>query len=216
GKRMVVNCGYNDSHSENWRHITRETAAHSTLIIDDCSAGEIATNGTKYRAFGPVITRGVDATQVNRKEQDGDIWIEASHEGYRAATGLIHRRRLYMVDGGYDVRGEDSLSVPMGAAPMFKGAQFPFTIRFHLHPDVRATLSRDGKSALIILPGGEGWRFRTDSGALKLERSIYLARANKPEPCEQIIIHGSALSDNNGDDKSNRVRWSFRRVPTEV
>ena len=216
GKRMVVNCGYNDRQPPGWRSPVRETAAHSALIIDDCSAGEIISGGAAQKAFGTAISRNAGPVSSSRMEEGEDIWLDAAHEGYRAATGLDHRRRIYLTGDGKDVRGEDTLYVPIGEAPRFKQSRFAFQIRFHLHPDVRATLSRDLRSALLILPGKDGWRFRTDGAKLSLEPSVYLGRAGKPERCEQLVISGEALSDNNGEDKSNRVRWSFKRVSGEA
>ncbi len=215
GKRMVVNCGYNETQPEGWRQVVRETAAHSTLIIDDCSAGEIVSGGAALKAFGPAISRSAGPVSAQRMEEGEDIWVEGTHEGYRASTGLDHRRRIFLTGDGADVRGEDSLYIPLGADPRFKQSRFAFQIRFHLHPDVRATLSRDLRSALLILPGRDGWRFRTDGAQLSLEPSVYLGRSGAPERCEQLVISGDALSDNNGEDKSNRVRWSFKRVSNE-
>jgi len=216
GKRMVVNCGYNDSQPAGWRSAVRETAAHSTLVIDDCSAGEIVFGRGAKKAFGTAISKNAGPVTSARLEEGEDVWLDAAHEGYRAATGLDHRRRIFMTGDGNDVRGEDCLYVPIGETPQFKQSRFAFQIRFHLHPDVRATLSRDMRSALLILPGKDGWRFRTDGLKLSLEPSVYLGRGRAPERCEQLVISGEALSDNNGEDKSNRVRWSFKRVSGEA
>ena len=215
GKRLVINCGYNDNQPPNWRNVVRETAAHSALIIDDCSAGEITTAGPAQKAFGTAISRNAGPTTSSRMEEGDDVWLDAAHEGYRRTTGLDHRRRIFLTGDGEDVRGEDTLYVPIGETPRFKQSRFAFKIRFHLHPDVRATLSRDMRSALLILPGKDGWRFRTDGAKLSLEPSVYLGRSGQPERCEQLVISGEALSDNNGEDKSNRVRWSFKRVSPE-
>ena len=212
GKPLIVNCGYNENQPEGWRQIVRETAAHSTLIIDECSAGEIVSSGARLKAFGPAIASESGPASAQRMEEGEDIWLEGQHEGYRKTTGLDHRRRIYLTGDGSDVRGEDSLYIPLGSEPVYHGARFAFKARFHLHPDVRATLSRDRRSALLILPGGEGWRFRTDGVELSLEPSVYLARAAQPERCEQLVVSGDALSDNDGEDRSNRVRWSFKRV----
>lgn len=213
--RMIVNCGFNEDQPEAWRQVIRETAAHSTLIVDECSCGEIVSGPRSLSVHGPAILYGAGPSHSSRQEHDADIWLEASHEGYRRTTGLDHRRRVYLTHDGSDIRGEDSLYVPMGEAPAHKGARFPFKIRFHLHPSVRATLSQDEKSAMIIMPGGEGWRFRTDTLPLNLEKSIYLAKGAKPVRCEQLVVSGNALSDNNGEDASNRVRWSLKRIPRD-
>ncbi len=206
--RMIVNCGFNRAQPEGWQSVMRQTAAHSTLIIDDCSAGAIIDS----RLYGQPISKNAGPAKAQRKELEDAIWLESTHDGYRDDTGLVHRRRIYMDMLGTDIRGEDSLSVPIGHTPLISHSSFAFALRFHVHPDVRLTLARDLKSALLILANGDGWRFRCDNGPIKIEKSVYLGRGYKPERCEQIVVHGDALSDNNGDDRSNRVRWSFKRL----
>jgi len=208
--RMIVNCGFNGLQPESWRSAMRETAAHSTLVIDDCSAGELITGGLSEKIYGSAVRHGIDQVSASRKEQEGGIWLETSHDGYVDTTGLAHSRRIYMDETGRDIRGEDSLFVPVGKAPKVSGATYPYALRFHVHPDVRVTLSRDKRSALLILKSGEGWRFRTGAETLSLEKSVYLARGTQPERTQQLVISGNALSDNNGQDRSNRVLWSFR------
>jgi uncharacterized heparinase superfamily protein len=45
-----------------------------------------------------------------------------------------------------------------------------FAARFHIHPDMRVSLSHRG-DILLKLPSGEGWRFR-HGGALAIEENI--------------------------------------------
>jgi len=116
-----------------------------------------------------------------------------------------------MSDDGDDIRGEDSLCVPLGATPLSR-SEIPFDIRFHLHPNVRVSLSQDQQSALLIQGGKAGWRFRTDGGPLKLESSVYLGTGTKPVKAQQILISGNAFCDGDGTTKSNRVRWSFKKL----
>ena len=112
---------------------------------------------------------------------------------------------------GDDIRGEDSLYVPLGAEHISR-EQKPFKIRFHFHPDVRVSLSQDQKSALLVHSGKAGWRFRTDGGPLSVEDSIYLGQGEKPVKAQQIVISGNAYCDSDGETRSNRVRWSFRKL----
>ena len=210
--RIIVNCGWAQDQPPKWRPAVRETAAHSTLILDECSSGAVLSSGPAFRVFGPAISQPSGAVNTSRKEQDSGIWLEASHDGYLADSGLKHRRKIYMDPLGQDIRGEDSLYVPMGSSPKYSGARFPYAIRFHIHPDVRVTLARDLKSALLIMPNKDGWRFRTDNGPLGLQRSVYLARGSTPQRNEQLVINAEALSDNDGEDRSNRIRWSFKRL----
>jgi len=94
---------------------------------------------------------------------------------------------------GNDIRGEDSLFVPLGRVPL-SNAEIPFQIRFHFHPDVRVSLSQDQQSALLVQGGKAGWRFRTDGGPLTLEDSVYLGAGHKPVNER----HTLALADENG------------------
>ena len=111
---------------------------------------------------------------------------------YRKKIGLLHKRRVYMSIEGDDVRGEDTLLVPLGAVPLSNNEK-PYDIRFHFHPDVRVSLSQDQKSALLIQAGKTGWRFRTDHGPIKIENSLYLGTGSTPRKCQQIVISGNAF-----------------------
>ena len=206
---LIVNCGWNEGQPGHWRAPMRGTAAHSSLVLGGQDAGEILTHGWAINAIGPAIEQEAGPVHCTRKEQETGVWLEASHEGYRSSFGLTHSRRIYMDITGHDIRGEDSLFVPLGAAPLTR-EEIEFEIRFHLHPKVKVTLAQDQKSALLIQTGGRGWRFRTDAGPLRLEKSVYLASGSRPQRCEQIVIRGRAYGDGDGQTRSNRVRWSLK------
>ena len=208
---LIVNCGWNANQPRTWRQIVRHTAAHSTLTLNDQDAGRIVTGGLRERLFGQVVLEDMENVVCKRLEQDSGTWLEAFHSGYLQTHGLDHRRRLYMDITGFDLRGEDKLFVPIGHVPLHN-RQIPFAIRFHLHPSVRASLARDQNSALLIQPGGHGWRFRTDGGPLKLEKSVWLSQGVRPQPTEQLVIYGHAWADGDGEARSNRVRWTFKRL----
>lgn len=207
--RMIVNCGWSEEQPESWRSAVRATAAHSTLTLDDQSAGKILEGGYRENLLGTVVERGCGAVNAKRKEQLTGTWLETSHSGYKAETGLMHRRRFYMTQDGHDIRGEDSLYLPIDDAPKRRD-EIPFTIRFHLHPSCRATLAQDQKSALLIQGGRTGWRMRTDGGPISIEPSYYLGAGQTPQKSSQVVIRGRAFADGDGETQSNRVRWSLR------
>ena len=209
--RLVVNCGWSEELPLRFRSFMRSTAAHSTLTLDNHSAGTLLRRGWKTKILGTAVDVQAGPVNAKRKEQDSGVWLEGSHDGYREWTGLSHRRRLYMSIDGDDIRGEDSLYVPLGAAPHSREEK-PFQIRFHFHPDVRVSLSQDQKSALLVQGGKAGWRFRADGGPLTLEDSVYLGAGIKPAKSQQIVISGSAFCDSDGETRSNRVRWAFRKL----
>ncbi len=207
--RMIVNCGWSEEQPMSWRAPVRSTAAHSTLTLGNQSAGKILEDGYRSRLLGDVVEQDVGEVKAQRKEQVTGVWLESTHAGYQPDTGLMHRRRFYMTQDGNDIRGEDSLYLPVGDMPKRRD-ELPFTIRFHLHPNCRATLAQDQKSALIIQGGRTGWRMRTDGGPLSIEPSYYLGLGAAPQKTSQIVIRGKAFADSDGETQSNRVRWSLR------
>jgi uncharacterized heparinase superfamily protein len=213
GGRLIVNCGWHDDQPPNWREAVRATAAHSTLTLEETSSARLLAPGWKRDLLGPRLESTPGPVTARRNEEDMGVWIEATHEGYREVFGLSHRRRIFLAADGGDLRGEDALYRPVSdGAPDDVDIRWRFAIRFHLHPDVRASLARDAMSALLVQPGGDGWRFRTDGGPVRLERSVYLAAGAPPQRATQIVVYGDAEPYGAGDKPPNRVRWAFQRL----
>ena len=80
----------------------------------------------------------------------------------------------------------------------------PFTLRFHLHPDVNANLQQDGEAVLLRLRSGGGWRLRADGARMSLEESIYLG-GHEPRRSEQVVLTGYA-------DGPQQVKWAISKV----
>jgi uncharacterized heparinase superfamily protein len=185
-ERLIVNCGAHPW-SEDWREVQRHTAAHSTLVIDDMSSSELKGEG---------LGRRVTQVTCRREEVDGQIWLDASHDGYAANLGVIHQRRLYLSDDGEDLRGEDRIAGRGGVR---------FTLRFHMHPDVDASLAQGGTAALLRLKSGQGWRLRIDNASLSLEESVYLGKAGQAQRTQQLAANGTLEGD------ETIVRWALTR-----
>ena len=194
GQRMIVNCGAHAGGDDGWRDAMRASAAHSTAVVDDINMLEWHDDGTLGRRPKRVIR--------NRLDDGGNIWIDASHDGYRDLFGLTHRRRLYLTADGDNLRGEDILSGGGGTAERF-------TIRFHLHPTVKASLTADGAGALLRLPNGEGWRMHSAGAALVIADSVYLGRQGEVSRSEQIVLSGPFKS------AATEVKWALSRVPVK-
>ena len=209
--RMIVNCGWNEMQTRAWQRPVRAAAAHSTLILNNHSSGKLLREGWKTKILGQAVQNEAGPVKAQRKEQVSGTWLETSHDGYRGQYGLSHRRRFFVSAEGDDVRGEDSLYVPLGAQPIRRD-EIPFDIRFHFHPDVRVSLSQDQRSALLVIGGKSGWRFRTDGGLIRVEPSVYLGAGHKPIKTQQLVISGKAYGDSDGESRSNRVRWSLREL----
>ena len=190
GQRMIVNCGAHGGSDPAWRQAQRATAAHSTAAVEDADSLALDEDGN----FGHCPARVV----ATRLEDEGATWIDASHDGFTADYGVSHRRRLYLAADGDSLRGEDTLS-GRGAGR--------FTIRFHLHPTVKASLVADGTGALLRLPGGEGWRMRSSGAMLVIADSIYLgSHAVGHSRSEQIVLSGPLKGG------VTTVKWALSRI----
>lgn len=213
GARLVVNCGWAHDQPSSWREAVRATAAHSALTLEETSSARLIAPGWRRDLLGPCMEQGPEPVKARRNEEDLGVWLEATHDGYRKPFGMSVRRRLFLAVDGGDLRGEDGLFRPVeDGAPADPEARLRFAIRFHLHPDVRASLSRDSLSALLVAPNGDGWRFRTDGGPVRLEKSVYLAAGAPPRRSTQLVISGEAEPFGGGERPPNRVRWAFQRL----
>jgi len=186
-ERLIVNCGAYRGPSDAWHAALRTTAAHSTLVVADTPSSEIDAAGRLGRRPRN-ITR-------ERLEQDGHQLIAATHDGYKAAFGLIHERKLFLASDGEDLRGEDRLTGPAGQG---------FAIRFHLHPYVQASLIQDGTAALLRLPSGIGWRVRAQGAVMSLAESVYLG-TGEVKKTQQLVLQGHVGT------QGATVKWGIRR-----
>jgi len=189
-QRLIVNCGARTGESDPWRTALAATAAHSTLTINDTSSAAFALDGH--------LRRGPDSVTCERQDADEGTIIEASHDGYMNPFGLTHKRALFISPTGDNVRGEDRITGT--------GGQY-FTVRFHLHPGVTASVLGGGAEVLLRFgtKDKEAWRLRASNGEIHLEESVYLGRAGHSRRMEQIVISGP-LSGNGA-----LVKWALSR-----
>jgi uncharacterized heparinase superfamily protein len=165
----------------------RASAAHSALILDNVNSTAVLIKGK--------LGKGVEKVEVDSRtlmQKGGEATrVEASHDGYVARFGLLHRRILMLRGDGSELRGEDFL---ISEAKRAKRGKIGFAIRFHLGREVEAQISEDRRGASLVLPNGNLWQFRMAGGesdvSVSLEESIWVDGAGKPYPIEQLVIQG--------------------------
>ncbi len=184
--RIIVNCGAAPALAADWAMALRATAAHSTLIIGDVSSSEIRDQGLGRRA---------QHVHVERQEAGGWHWVEVNHDGWRDLFGAVHHRRLGLSANGEEVQGEDLIEA---ATPQ------PFSIRFHLHPNVTASLQQDGQTVLLRTQSGLGFRLRAEGADPVIEESVYFGQG-EPRRAEQIVLAGH-------QDGPQHIKWILARV----
>ena len=197
-QRLVVNCGgpglEPSAMPPELVEALRSTAAHSTLVLDDTNSTAILTDGS--------LGKGVVDVVVDRGEDNDGSRLDASHDGYARAFGLIHQRRLSLGNDGKELRGEDKLT-PKGRRKIREAA--PYAIRFHLAPGVEPTVTADGMGAILRSPGAPPWNFRCRGAMLTLEESLTVDGHGQPVSTAQLVVVGE-VSGVGGD-----IAWQFRR-----
>jgi uncharacterized heparinase superfamily protein len=81
-----------------------------------------------------------------------------------------------------------------------------------MHSSVKASLARDGRSAILALSNREGWRFRCDAAQMAIEKSVYCGDGVAPAATEQIVIRASGFDG--GPSRDMLVKWAVKRMET--
>jgi uncharacterized heparinase superfamily protein len=193
----VVNCGLPADGSKRWIYAASGPAAHNTLSLDSYAS-------EKTRAALSWLTGALRRTETERRgiSESGDFGT--FFRGGNVLTGnLLHERNLYLSIAGDDFRGEDRLIRDAASDPALVG--LPFVLRFHLHPSVKATLSKDGGVVMLILANRTAWRFAAKGCVIDLADSVYLAGLPQPRRTQQIVLKGVI-------GRHDRINWAFRRL----
>lgn len=210
-QRLVVNCGgaafAGGQVPVRIEQGLRASAAHSTLTLDEANSTAVLLNGKLGRGVGEVE---VDRRVLTLDNGKTATRLEASHDGYVARHGLIHRRILILRDDGSELRGEDLL-VPHGKKG--KRGKIGYAIRFHVGPGIELGLAQNGRGAGLALPDGSYWQFRLgkDTGAgdtreLSIEESLWVDGLGRPQPIQQLVIQG--MTSRSGGSFS----WLFKKM----
>jgi uncharacterized heparinase superfamily protein len=215
GRRpLVVNCGSGRTFGPDWRRAGRATPSHSTLALDGYSSARLGPidpeTGREELIEGPTHVP-VEIGHIS----DG-LQFQGGHDGFVPTHGLTHARTLEITFDGRGIAGEDMLlSLSDKEKRRFDRAMdasklkgIAFDIRFHLHPEVDATIDLGGAAVSMALKSGEIWVFRHDGAQeLTLQSSVYLETGRlKPRGANQIVLSGKAMS------YATRVRWSLSKA----
>jgi uncharacterized heparinase superfamily protein len=197
--RLITNCGW--SAEADGPQALRLAPGGSTASIGEGSAGAPMT-GFLARAFGYRLDGGASKVVVNRRDAEAGVWVEMHHDGWLDRYGLTHERRLFLDRTKRELRGEDRF-VPASNAT---DRTTPVDIRFHLHPDARASLARDQRSVLLRGASNIGWWLRNDAAEVSIEPSVHFIDG-RARLTSQVVLRGRLRADRGG-----RVRWKLALV----
>ena len=163
GAELLLVNGGTPAPAQAQRHaVARATASHTTLCLGEQSSAKLMRNARLERAIGSALLRHPDRVACEvRHGEGGAIELEASHDGYVEAFGLLHTRTLKLDAAGTRLEGCDRLIAAKGTVRF--SWDVPLAIHFHVHPDVEVRIGTspgDGRAAArqrrALAPDGGG------------------------------------------------------------
>ncbi len=177
--KLISNCGYFQNHKHQLNSISKSTATHSTLILDNRSS-------CKFKKDSNGIFKIDNELKILKKSVifEKKYWsILGSHDGYLKKYGVIHERKIeFLIDKNKFI-GTDKLI----KKKKFKNSNFE--IRFHFEPGVKITKTQDEKSILIELQNS-GWKFYSINHKIDVETGLYFGKKNSFTENQNIFISG--------------------------
>jgi uncharacterized heparinase superfamily protein len=200
-KKIICNSGYGKNLSLKLNTLSRSTAAHSTLYINDTSSCTFKKNKFVNKIYGSSLVEKHKIITKNYTENKDLYSVVASHNGFEKKFGYIHSRSIKIFKNEDQIFGVDELKKTKNCP-----YSLYFFIRFHLYPDTKIVKTQAGNSALISLTNGEGWLFQSQNNEVKIEKDIFFGNKNKIINNESISI-----SDNINKDVIE-IKWSIGRI----
>ena len=191
-KKLICNSGYFQKTKHKLNNISRSSANHSTLIIDNHSSCKINSSKLEIENNLKILKK----TTVMEK----NYWnICASHDGYNKRYGVIHEREIEFFPENYKFIGKDKLLKKKN----FKSSNFE--IRFHLEPNVKIMKTQDGKSILIDIEN-EGWKFTAQGYTIDIETGLYFGKKNSFTENQNLFISGITQNED------QIIKWEFEKI----
>jgi len=193
--KLITNCGYFQNYKHQLNSISKSTATHSTLVLDNRSS-------CKMKKASDGIFKVDEELKIIRKSiiSEKNYWnINGSHDGYLKKYGLIHERKIEFFTEKNKFIGTDKLIKKKN----FKSSNFE--IRFHFIPGVKITKTQDGNSILIELENS-GWKFSCKNNKIDVETGLYFGKKNSFIENQNIFISGLTRNED------QEIMWELIKI----
>ncbi len=203
-QRLIINCGVPMPTNTSLRRLSRTTAAHSTVTLNDTSSCRFLTGRRIGDWLGEAVVAGPTRVVVERGAVGDATTLTLGHNGYVDRYRIVHERHLVLSNAGDHLEGIDTFLLPNGK-PVGRSGKDAYAIRFHLDPGVHAVLIDDGRAVHLELPDGESWAFETDALDLAIEESILMSDTRGNRRTDQVVIYGRV-------QQTPSVSWHLHRT----
>ena len=195
GERIVSNSGYFQNFKHQLNLISKSTACHSTLILNNCSSTQFIkkSSGISYADSTTRVTR----KNINVKK---NYWIiSAEHDGYLKRYGIIHSRKIECLLDQNKFIGLDKIIRKK------KGKEMNFEIRFHLDPQARVMKTQD-KKTIFIECNNEAWKFKSAEHNINYETGLFFGKKNNFLENQNILVSGIVKNE------TQEMKWEIERL----
>ena len=200
-QKVICNSGYGKYLSPKLTSLSRSTAAHSTLYINDTSSCIFQKNKFINKIYGNSLVQKHKVIKKSYTENKDFYSIIASHNGYEKKFGYIHTRSIKISKKEDKIFGQDELKKTKNSLNFLY-----YFIRFHIYPNTKIVKTKAGNSILISLSNGEGWLLNCETNNFKIEKNIFLGNKNKIINNESVSISG------NINKEIILIKWEIERV----
>jgi len=200
-QKVICNSGYGKYLSPSLSSISRSTAAHSTLYINDTSSCIFQKNQSINKVYGNSLIHKHKIIKKDYTENKDFYSITAAHNGYEKKFGYIHTRSIKISKKEDKIFGHDELKKTKNFSNLLN-----YFIRFHIYPNAKIVKTMAGNSILISLSNGEGWSLLSETNNLEIEKNIFLGNKSK------IINNESALMSGKMEKEIISIKWIIERV----
>ena len=194
-KKLICNSGYFQNYKHQLNTISKSTANHSTLIIDNNSSCKFRKQNNQKSA----IERGLKITDKKIIYEKNYWSINSAHDGYGKNYGIIHSRQIEFFPEHNKFVGYDRLIKKKN----FRSSNFE--IRFHLEPNTKIMKTQNNKSIFIELDK-EGWKFTSQNHNFNIETGLYFGKKNSYFENQNILISGMTSNEN------QTIKWELTKI----
>jgi len=190
GVKFVCNSGSGKNLGKELFYLSSSTAAHSTVTINDTSSCIFQKNKLIRKYFGNSL---IEKHKIFKKEFKSDkefVQCIVGHDGYQERFKILHERQITLFKNKSHIEGIDNLN-----CKNLENKNLTFSVRFHIHPDIRITKTM-GNDILLSSINGEGWIFRSPQIPTKIEKNLYFGNPNNIRESSFILLEGNIENEN--------------------
>ena len=190
GIKFICNSGSGKNLGEELSYLSSSTAAHSTVTINDTSSCIFQKNALIRKYFGNSLIEKHNIVKKEFKNDKEFIQCIVAHDGYEKRFKILHERQITLFKLKNHIEGIDSLK-----CKNLENKNLSFSVRFHIHPDIRITKTM-GNDILLSSNEGEGWIFRSPQIPTKIEKNLYFGNPDNIRESSFILLEGNIENEN--------------------